>query len=342
MLWLIPFLILCLFLLFRFVSPYEPVDWTGGERRGGKETGVGVTGGEERTGSPVEGFFAPVVLTVSEEFKKGYHTFREFHGAFVTRWKDALITAYQLEQPSLTGAKEPTPTELNATVTKITASLGKPLPPLPVENDPFPEVETLDDIERVRLLDRIPSSAQPYMDALEWMNQKFLQAEKELNHALQGGGIPSLEGFSLQGQGQGQGQECAAMTACLAENPDFLRQLSAAQQEEARQRLERIQRELLGRFAQFQQPRLQSAFELNGRLSAKAKETQRKAQSGEWIKDVRIPAKEEGPRPVAPPGGSALEELRQSDPERYAEYQRGYSSLFSVKQLMEQINRNLR
>jgi hypothetical protein len=329
MIWLIPVLLICLFLLFRFVSPYElPIEGGTGTGITGTEIGTGKTGVTERT----EGFLAP--LLVSPECKKGYQDFVKFNTDFFTRWRDAMITTYQLEQPALTGAsaKEPTDTELNATITKLTTSLGKPLPLLPSSALP-PTIDTLDDIERGRLLDKVPSSAQPYMDALEWMNQKFIQAEKDLNKALQGGGIPSLEGF-LDGT-------CAEIATCFKENPDLIRQLGLAQQEEAGQRLERIQRELIGRFEQFQQPRLRTAFELNERLSKNAKETQRKAQSGDWIKDVRIGAKD-GPRPVVPPGGDALEELRTSDPEKYREYQTSQSSLFSVKQLMEQINRNLR
>lgn len=285
-----------------------------------------------------EGFVAP--LLVSSEWKKAYQEFLLFHRAFMTRWRDALTTAYQLEQPAMaTGkAKEPTDAELNGVVKTLIATLGKPLPTLPPSDGAFPSsVETLDDIERAELLERVPSSAQPYMDALEWMNQQFMKAEKELNRALQGGGLPALEGF--------ESGQCAELASCFKENPDLIRQLGQAQQEEAAQRLRRIQQELMGRFAQFQQPRLRSAFELNGRLSQNAKETQRKAQSGDWIRDVKIGGPkdgEEGPKPVPPPGGSALEELRRTNPEKYAEYQRSSSSMFSVKQLMEQINRNLR
>ena len=334
MLWLIPFLLLCLFLVFRFIPSYEPVGeeqvrHTGdrletGDRRQTYRRQTGHTGDRQ-----TEGFLAP--LLVSAEFKKEYQAFLGLYLPFMTRWRDALITTYQLEQPSL-GTKEPTDVELNNVATKLSTKLGKPLPSLSLST--FPPVETLEDIERGQLLDRIPSSSQSFMDALEWMNQKFIQAEKDLNLALQGGGIPSLDGFT--------DGVCANISTCFKENPDLFRQLSAAQQEEAEQRLERIQRELIGRFQQFQQPRLQTAFELNERLSKKAKETQKKAQSGDWIKDVRIKGDDKGPKPVAPPGGSALEDLRLSNPEKYAEYQKSNSSMFSIKQLMEQINRNLR
>ncbi len=327
MIWLIPLLLLCLFLVFRFISPYE----TPLIQMETRQPDVDRSDRNWSRSELTESFVAP--LLVSSEVKKEYQAFREFHDAFMTSWREALTTAQSLQSSSGSG-KTVSDTELNGFVTTLSTSLGKTLPSLPTT--PLPTViDTLDDMERGQLLDRIPVSSQPYMDALEWMNQQMIKAQQELNRALQGGSIPSMEGFAGK-------ETCADLSACFKENPDLIRQLAAAQQEEAGQRLERIQRELLGRFQQFQQPRLRSAFELNGRLRQQAKETQRKAQSGEWIKDVKIPGTNDtSPRPVAPPG-TTLEELRRSNPERYAEYERSQSSLFSVKQLMEQINRNLR
>jgi hypothetical protein len=87
-----------------------------------------------------------------------------------------------------------------------------------------------------------------------------------------------------------------------------------------------------------------SAFELNGRLTRKAKETEAKAQSGDWIKDVRIGGGggEKEPSFTVPTGGDALDKLRQKDPARYKEVEKKNASLFSIKQLMEQINAGLR
>ena len=186
-------------------------------------------------------------------------------------------------------------------------------------------------------MEYLPSSSEPYQNAVEWMNEQMLRAEKELEKALQGGGLPALEGFAGE-------ETCAELSQCFRDNPELVRQLLVAQQEEAGNRLERTEKELMSRMAQFQQPKLVSAFELNGRLAKKAKETEAKAQSGDWIKDVRIKDKGgEGEPPIAlPPGGDALEALRRSAPERYKTLQQGNPSLFSLKQLMEQINRGLR
>ena len=322
MIWLVPLLLVCIFLLFRFISPFEyripPVR----VYSGGQETAV-------------EGF---QVLLVSPAFQKTYGEFLSFHNEFQTRWREALDTVTSMSEEVGTGASkkgsktEKTDNERNAVVQKMTTSLGKPFPLLVALPD---KVETLEDLERTQLSDRIPSSAQPYLDAMEWMNQSLLQAQKELDRALQGGGIPKLEGFA--------GDSCAEIATCFKENPELVRQILQAQQEEAVTRLERIQRELMERFEQFQQPRLRSAFELNGRLLVNAKEVQRKAQSGEWINDIPMgrggKTKE---KPVLPPGADALEEMRRSNPKRYAELQKSNSSMFSVKKLLDQINQNLR
>lgn len=336
MLWLIPLLLVCLFLVLRFISPYEPSSFS--NPFSSLSLSLSPT-------PPVlkETFVAP--LHVSDEFKKHYRAFLHFYHPFLTSWKETLITAYQLEQPapttsSQTNPPEPTAIQLQTVVQKLTSSLGKPFPSL---TDLFPEqIETLDDIDRERLMDRVPKSAQPYFHALEWMNDQLLKAQKEVENALKGGGLPSFDGF-VSGSGGGT---CADLSQCFKDNPELVRQLLQAQQEEAGQRLERFQRDLISRFEQFYQPRLVSALELNGRLRKSAKEMQQKAQSGDWIKDVKMGGSGGGDSEkiglASPPGGDTLEELRRTNPEKYKQLQKGDASLFSVKQLFEQINRNLR
>jgi hypothetical protein len=182
-----------------------------------------------------------------------------------------------------------------------------------------------------KLLPQIPADVQPYQNALDWMNDQFLRSQKKLKGALQG------EGFQGQGQGQGQGLEgfeagqCAAFQSCY-------QQMLAAEGQRAQQ----IQQEFKSRLDAFQSPRLRQAFELNERLGKEIKEIQRKAQSGDWIKSVSIADK--GPKQVynLPPGADALEQMRLKDPARYAEYQKKYGSMFSIKVLTDQINSALR
>lgn len=343
MLWLIPFLLVCLFLLFRFVSPYEP---------------IASASGRFRSSEPFESPPPPSPpLLVSDSFRTSYAGFLAFYLPFQERWRDALVRAWGLEQPpsalNAEKRKEPTDKDLAEMVAKRIHTVGKPFPspkgsspkgssPKGSSSNgqvlpPPSSLQTLEDVDRARLMEYLPSSSEPYLNALEWMNEQMLRAEKELEKALQGGGLPALEGFAGE-------ETCAELSQCFRDNPELVRQLLLAQQEEAGNRLERTEKELMSRMAQFQQPKLVSAFELNGRLAKRAKETEAKAQSGDWIKDVRIKDKGEEREPpiVLPPGGDALEALRRNDPERYKTLQQGNPSLFSLKQLMEQINRGLR
>ncbi len=320
MLWLIPFLLFLLFLLFRFVKTHQETD---------QPYVIDSWWRPSVNPSSVvdEGF---VTLQVSNEFREKYNTFMIFHKDFMTRWKDALVTAFQLQkEPGQADRTIPPDSTLNTVVRQLVREQGKPFPYL---TDPLPpKVDTLQDLDPLR--DRIPTDAQPYFHALEWMNGQLMKAQKEVESALQGGGIPSFEGFEAT---------CSELSKCFKENPELVRQLLKAQQDDEAQRLERLQRELIGRFEQFQQPRIQQAMELNARLSKKAKEIQNKAQSGEWIKDVKMGGGEKGPSYSVPSGGNQLDNLRQKDPVAYQNLQQQNKSMFSLKQLFEQINQNLR
>jgi hypothetical protein len=337
MIWLIPFLLLCLFLLFRFVSPYE--DTMGREAWEAREGWLDTNKKEGQEQKP---------LLVSDTFRSAYEGFLAFYRPFMERWRDALIRSSSLEQADRGGGgggqrKEPTEAELVEQVRRMTASLGKPFPAPSDkgrggEQGPLPApkaLQTVEDVERSRLMERIPSQVDAYQNALEWMNGQLLHAEKELDKALKGGTMEGFEGF--------EGGMCAELSQCFRENPELVGQLLDAQQEQKEERWKRNEKELLSRFEQFQQPRLRSAFELNGRLVRKAKETEAKAQSGDWIKDVRIGGGTGGEeaRLSAPPGGDTLEQLRRKDPERYKALEAKNASLFSLKQLMEQINRRV-
>jgi hypothetical protein len=323
MLWLIPFLLFLIFLLFRFVKTHQ----------------------ESTTSIPLpsssfvpwwdtytdaqpqidEGFIS---LQTSNEFKEKYNAFVSFHTGFMTRWKDALVTAFQLQkEPGKADSTIPPDATLNTVVTKWISEQGKPFPFL---TNPLPAtVNTLDDLERIQ--EQIPKDSQPYFNALEWMNQQLIKAQKEVESAMSGN-IPSFEGF--------QGT-CSEIAKCFRDNPDLARQLLNAQQADAAQRLEQLQRDLISRFEQFQQPRIKNAYELNTRLTLKAKEIQDKAQSGDWVKDLKMGGKD-GSSYALPPGSNDLAELCKKDRVACEKLKREGGSMFALKQLFEQINRNLR
>jgi hypothetical protein len=323
MLWLIPFLLFLLFILFRFVKTHQEsviprpsfIPWWN-------------TDSIDDTKQDIDEGFA--TLMVSDEFKQKYKSFSDFYNGFMIRWRDALVTAYQLQKEAgKADSTIPPDSVLQGLVTKMVTEQGKPLPPL---SEPLFGVATLEDLEGIS--ERIPKDSQPFFNALEWMNGQLLKAQKEVEAALQGQGIPSFEGF--------EGGTCSELSKCFKDNPELVRQLLKAQQEDQAQRLERLQRELISRFEQFQQPRIKNAYELNVRLSKQAKEMQDKAQSGDWIKDVKMGGKDDGPSYSVPEGGNQLEELRKKDPAAYNSLQSQNKSMFSLKQLFEQINANLR
>jgi len=256
-----------------------------------------------------------------------YQAFLAMYQPLMTRWAEGLEMGYQLEQPPPTTAgppPKPSPSDLER-IRQGLLQQGKPFPPLPSSVPPFPpSISTVQEMER--LLPQLPADVQPYQNALDWMNDQFLRSQKKLQGALRG------EGFQGQEAWEGfQAGQCAAFQSCY-------QQMLAGEAQRAQQ----IQQEFKARLDAFQSPRLRQAFELNERLGREIKEIQRKAQSGDWIKDVAIADK--GPKQVyeMPEGADALEEMRLKDPARYAEYQKKYGSMFSLKVLMEQINRALR
>jgi len=265
-------------------------------------------------------------MAISPQMNAEYQAFLAIYQPLMTRWGEGLEMGYQLEQPPPTTAgppPKPSPSDLER-IRQGLLQQGKPFPPLPSSVPPFPpSISTVQDMER--LLPQLPADVQPYQNALDWMNDQFLRSQKKLQGALRG------EGFQGQGLEGFQAGQCAAFQSCY-------QQMQAAEAQRAQQ----VQQEFKSRLDAFQSPRLRQAFELNERLGKEIKEIQRKAQSGDWIKDVAIADK--GPKQVyeLPPGADALEQMRLNDPARYAEYQKKYGSMFSLKVLTDQINRALR
>ena len=263
-------------------------------------------------------------IAISPQMNTEYQAFLAIYQPLMTRWGEGLEMAYQLEQPPPTVAGPP-PKPSSSDLQRILQGLlqqGKPFPPVPASVPPFPpSIRTVQEMEN--LLPQLPTDVQPYQNALDWMNDQFLRSQRKLQGALRGEGFQGFEGF--------QAGQCAAFQSCY-------QQMQAGQAQRAQQ----IQQEFKNRLDAFQSPRLRQAFDLNERLGREIKEIQRKAQSGDWIKDVAIPDK--GPKQVyeLPEGADALEQMRLKDPAKYAEYQKKFGSMFSIKVLTDQINQALR
>lgn len=330
MLWLIPFLLVCVFLVFRFVSPWMP-------------TGLDVSvGSDGSTGSmELDGFQAsmkPTVTTtgvLSAEFQKRYREWVTWMRDFRERWGEAVDTAWAIETSQ---KRAPTDEERNEVVGRLVGTVGKPFP---LFGEGFPDrVETLEDADRARLMERVPTGSVAHANAVEWMNAQMMAAQKKLDEVM--GSLGSIGSGGLGGLGglgvEGFDGSCAALVGCL-KDPEVMRGLATAQAEEAEARRVRTEVELLSRFEQFRSPKLVEAMRRNGELRAKTREIRAKAESGDWVKDLPASATA-GSGLTAPPGAGALEDLKRADPERYRAL--SASPWFGVKGLIDQINRGLR
>ena len=137
-----------------------------------------------------------------------------------------------------------------------------------------------------------------------------------------------VEGYS--------GEQCAEIQNCFAEYEK--------QKAEREQRIyQQKENELSRRFDLFLlNDNLLKALKLNNTLVQQSREIQNKAKSGEIFNMFKFPDKNPIPPYKIPAGGKRLGQMKESDPEKYKEYEQKYSSLFNVKQLFEQINSNLR
>lgn len=260
--------------------------------------------------------------------ERAYKQFIEFYNPFMDTWQKAITTAVGLERPApKEGDPVPSPTrdELN---TYIRLLSQKQDTPLPLITDPFPESLTPGTIETVgQLLEKTPIRA--FQAATEWMNARIKESHEKMGGAMKGEGF-RVEGFS--------GDQCAAFESCL-NDPAFLERLAAAQaKQSATQKGDLVGKmnELLGNAG------LQSALKQNMSLRGESDRIQNQAQSGDLLKEMDLPLDDLANKFTLPAGADALEKLKKDDPEKYKQYKTNQKSYVEMKQLFDQINRNLR
>ncbi len=75
----------------------------------------------------------------------------------------------------------------------------------------------------------------------------------------------------------------------------------------------------------------------------KSQDIQNQAQSGELLKQMNIPGVTDVPAKKydLPAGASTLQQMQQTDPDKYNQLKNNYSMWFGLKQIMEQINGTL-
>lgn len=266
-----------------------------------------------------------------------YKSFVGFYNSFLSSWKEAIITSISLDAPAPAEASSPSQIftrlvpsapsviQMNQYITTYSTTLGKTLPPVTDEIS-----NTIDSASLPKLLEIVPKDATPYQNALNWMNSNLMKAHKDLESSLNGNidGFRSIEGYSSE--------MCNNVSVCMAEYEENKRNQKMKEQQQQQDELSRR----LDLFIQNQN--LINSFALNQQLVKKSKDIQNKAQNGDLLKGIKFPDFNPIPSYSIPPGGNNLSKMKDDDPQKYKEYEQKYKQLFSIKQLMEQINSNLR
>jgi hypothetical protein len=263
---------------------------------------------------------------------KEYDTFLTFYTTFCTNWQKAIISSVAADIPqqpstSVTSASAPqiTESEMNMYITKLSQQTGKSFPQICISLPGQIDASSLPS-----LLQKIPQSSEPYMNALNWMNDKLSSAHSDLDKSLQG---YKTEGFE---------DTCQNMSQCIANNPQLAQQIAQQIAQQNTQSINEQQQQLLTILKSFNDnQQLLDANQTNNTLIQKSQDIQNQAQSGELFKQINIPDTSSITKYSMPDGGNALGQMQQSDPQKYNEYKNNYSQWFSMKQLMEQINSNL-
>ena len=276
-------------------------------------------------------------------FIKSYNIFKTFYNEFCDSWSKAITSAVAstIEQQPLTSpsqvgsssgsAPQPSINQMNTYIIQLSQQLQQPLPQICT---PIPDEITVEILPK--LLQIIPQDPQPYQNALNWMNEQMEKSHNDLNNALQGT-APQIEGFETM---------CEDLTQCLANNPQIAQQLAQQLNQQIDQQKsetkEQLQEELIIRFNKFNESKsLLNALNTNKDLVSKSQNIQEQAQSGDLINQINIPGTKSIPYSI-PEGGDTLEKMKNEDPQQYEALKNNYSQWFSIKQLMEQINSNLR
>lgn len=264
---------------------------------------------------------------------QGYNNFLLFYNSFCPNWQKAIISSIAadtpqqpLTSPSQVGSgSAPTPSEeeQNTYIQKISQSLNQSFPPICTT---LPQ--TVDSSSLLKVIQQIPTDAQSYLNALNWMNTQLSKSHSDLGSALQG--QRTTEGF---------GDMCSDITQCIANNPQLAQQIAEQMVEQSQQSIMEQGQELLTKVKPFtSMPELVQAMSENKDLVQKSQDIQNQAQSGELFNQISIPGSESQISYVTPPGGDALSQMKKNDPDKYNDYKQNYNQWFVIKSLMEQIN----
>jgi hypothetical protein len=87
---------------------------------------------------------------------------------------------------------------------------------------------------------------------------------------------------------------------------------------------------------------LHKLLKMNEELMEKSRLIQEQAKNGDLFKRIKFPDINPLPPYKLPAGWNRLSKMKEEDPAKYKDYEKNYSSLFTLKQSLDEINRNLR
>ena len=238
-----------------------------------------------------------------DTFITKYNNAMKFYNSFMPNYIQAITTSWGLAQSTPTNT-QPTNDQLNTYIQTLSKKEGKPFPPV---TDLLPTVSTMDDIIKIQA--QLPVSAEPYGNALQWMNTNLQKAQDGMKDALKG-----ISGF---------------IDWTTYESFDVCQQIQQCQQAQTVAQTVDIVKTygpvfdaLIG---------LQSLLDENNRLIAKSKAIQDQAQSG-----ALLPKQKPRVSPYTIPPGKSL------SPENEKNYKDNYSQFYAMKKMFDGINGALR
>jgi len=238
----------------------------------------------------------------------------------MANWTKAIVSSMGLNAPSVSKAPSaPLPADMNTYIDALAIKLQKPLPHIETPSD------TLDPVVASRFASTLPRLTEQMQNALEWMNTQLEKTHADLDKAMQGG-KPEPFVSSLQEQ---------------FADPPVCQQYLQCQQEHQEQQQEKQQSQIAAFDAFLQNAPLQSAFQTNQDLVAKSMKIQAQAQSGALLNQLHLPS-EPAITYTLPKGSQNLKDMEKTDPAKYNDYKANYSQWFSLKQMFDQVNGNLR
>ena len=282
----------------------------------------------------------PLDKAIIEKYKK----FVLFYQSFQQIWEKSIITSIGLDLPvkvltspsSSSSSSPPTPSrnEINQYIATLSKKIGKPLPPI---TDALPSPDTLTSASIPTIMPLLPKDPIPFKNAFDWMNTNMAESHAKLEKSLKG--TEGFDQFTEQFETMDNFDMCKKMIDCQEkfETTGVCQEIMKCKQEQ----VEYDKNKLSNLLDLFANDELVKAEMLNVKLVEESKKIENQAKSGELLTKMDLP-KEDTIKYDVPPGGDKLAQMQKNDPEKYKRLQSEGGSFFSLKQLIEQINGNLR